>query len=87
MSTLKLASDHTGGLPLSETARVIGDARGDYRSSRLVAYARALSQHAMLPGLRQRLGRFLMQRESFVRHALIDQFFLHRRQPASRACA
>ena len=79
-------------------ARVIGDSRGDYRRSRLAAYAHALESHlgartpagamgqaATLPGLRQRLGRFLMQREPFVRHVLINQYFLHRWQPALRA--
>lgn len=36
--------------------------------------------------MRQSIGRFLVTRESFARHVLLDRFFLHRKEPALSAC-
>ena len=73
-------------------AEIILSADGDYRRERLEPYRRILAQRfgrcaddrsprGLLPqGLRRRLGRCLLANRWFVRHVILNQWFLHTRQ-------
>ncbi|NUQ63780.1 MAG: NAD(P)/FAD-dependent oxidoreductase [Pirellulales bacterium] len=73
-------------------AEVVVQCRGDYRRQRLEAYRELLHErfgrrgsdssrrHWPLAGLKRRIGRCLLANRSFVRHIVLDRWFLHRHQ-------
>jgi 2-polyprenyl-6-methoxyphenol hydroxylase-like FAD-dependent oxidoreductase len=75
-------------------AEVILDAAGDYREPRLTAYVERIAGRfgqrrsgtrapSLVPhAVRQAVACRLMATRWFARHVLIDQWFLHRKQPA-----
>lgn len=78
-------------------ANVILQAGGDYRQAHLEPYRELVRRRfgtrkggkvladGLLSSLRQRVGRRLLASPWFVRHVVLDRWFLHRRQPAWRA--
>jgi hypothetical protein len=76
-------------------ANAIVAARGDYRGERLAAYDEALARRygarsaaggagALLPaGLKRALAQRLLRREWFVRHVVLDRWFLQRGRSAA----
>ena len=73
-------------------ADVVVEARGNYGRGRLADYEERLgkrfgrrdirshAQNPSFPDIRRKLGRMLLSRRWFVRHVVLDRWFLHRHQ-------
>ena len=82
-------------------AVAVGEARGDYRAAGLAPFTRLVEarfgprQHHALPTAttrrtqpwRRAAGRWLVSTEPFLRHVVLDRFFLHRAASALHPAA